>query len=118
MRHLRALAGARFAADRWHTSEAGAGLESMAKISVYLDSLVYLDGLPKQAWGVCVAQGECSRPGQHPSYGRQVGHARCLQLAVALRCQCPVARWAVLVWGFTRLWVAGLEVLDRLRTCF
>ena len=54
MRHLRALAGARFAADRWHASQAGQTNESAAKISVYLD------GLLKQGRGVRVARGEYS----------------------------------------------------------
>ena len=53
--HLRALAGARFAADRWHASDTGRTNEwAAANISLYLD------GLLKQGPVVRVARGEYS----------------------------------------------------------
>jgi hypothetical protein len=54
--HLRALAGARFAADRWHAGQAGQTNESAAKFSAGRDGLV------KQGRGVRVARGEYSAP--------------------------------------------------------
>ena len=54
--YLRALAGARFAADRWHASQAGQTNESAAKISAGLD------GLLTQGRGVRVTRGEYGAP--------------------------------------------------------